>query len=157
MEVNKSVVDKIQTKRHGLYMFGEWMPVNLQKKLVKSAQKDNKERIKEEERKKTKKILDWWYTRMIETLRKTRGWIERLGGWKSENASALRTIIDTFKFHVSCIDGKISVRIIYFYYLFLHRRPTHKLCFIYCRPFVVNVTFFTGIVVSSVSRNYKTC
>ena len=31
--------------------------------------------------------------------------------------------INNFNYHVSCTDGKISVRIIYFYYLFFHRRP----------------------------------
>ena len=36
-------------------------------------------------------------------------------------------IVITFKYHVSCTNGKISVKIIYFYYLFFHRRPTHKL------------------------------
>ena len=36
------------------------------------------------------------------------------------------------------------------FYLFLHRRPTRKLCF-FCRPFVVTATFSTGLVVSSVS------
>ena len=51
--------------------------------------------------------------------------------------------VNTFKYHVSCIDGKISVRIIYFYYLFFNRRSTHWLCFLSCRPFVVNATFFT--------------
>ena len=39
-------------------------------------------------------------------------------------------ITNTFKYHVWCTDGKISVRIIYLYCLFFHRRPTHKLCFI---------------------------
>ena len=29
----------------------------------------------------------------------------------------------TFKYQVSCTNGKISVRIIYFYYLFFHCRP----------------------------------
>ena len=58
--------------------------------------------------------------------------------------------INTFKYQVSCTDGKISFRIIYFYYLFFHRRPTHKLCFLSCRSFVVNVTFSTGLVVYSV-------
>ena len=29
----------------------------------------------------------------------------------------------SFKYHVSCTDEKISVRIIYFYYLFFHCRP----------------------------------
>ena len=57
----------------------------------------------------------------------------------------------TFKHHVSCTDAKISVRIIYFYYLFFHSRPNHKLCFLSCMPFVVNATFSTGLVVSSVS------
>ena len=52
--------------------------------------------------------------------------------------------INTFKYHVSYTDGKIAVTIIYFNYLFFHRRPTHKLCFLSCRPFVVNATFLTG-------------
>ena len=38
-----------------------------------------------------------------------------------------------------------------FNYLFFHRRPTHKLCFLSCRPFIVNATFSTGFVVCSVS------
>ena len=46
--------------------------------------------------------------------------------------------INTFKYHVSCTNEKISVRIIYFYYPFFHCHPTHKLCFLSCRPFVVN-------------------
>ena len=29
------------------------------------------------------------------------------------------------------------VRIIYFYYLFFHHCPTHKLCFLSCRPFII--------------------
>ena len=36
-------------------------------------------------------------------------------------------VINIFKYHVSYTDGKSSVRIIYFYYLVLHRRPNHKL------------------------------
>ena len=48
-----------------------------------------------------------------------------------------------FKYHVSCTDGKISVRIIYLYF---HRRRTHKLCFLSCRPFVVNATLSTDLV-----------
>ena len=39
----------------------------------------------------------------------------------------------------------------YFNYLFVHRRPTHKFCFLSCRPFVVSATFSTGLVVPSVS------
>ena len=46
---------------------------------------------------------------------------------------------------------EIEVRIIYFYYLFFHRRPTLRLCFLFCKPFVVNATFSTGLIVSSVS------
>ena len=45
----------------------------------------------------------------------------------------------------------ISVRIIYFYYLFLHHPPIHNLRFLSCRPFDINATFSTGLVVSSVS------
>ena len=40
------------------------------------------------------------------------------------------------------------------FYLFFHRHPTHKLRFLSCRPFVVNVTFSTGLVVSSFSKRY---
>ena len=58
---------------------------------------------------------------------------------------------NTFKYHVSCTDGTISVRVINFYCLFFHRRPTQKLCFLSCWPFVVDATFSTGLVVSSVS------
>ena len=31
-------------------------------------------------------------------------------------------------------------------YIFLHLCPTHKLCFLSCRPFVVNATFSTCLV-----------
>ena len=61
-------------------------------------------------------------------------------------------VVNTFKYLVSCTDWKISDRIIYFYYIFFHRRPTHKLCFLSFRPFVVNPTFSTDLVVPSVSR-----
>ena len=44
-----------------------------------------------------------------------------------------------------------KIKIIYFYYLFFHRRPIQKLCFLSCRPFVVNATFSTGIADSFVS------
>ena len=60
-------------------------------------------------------------------------------------------VANTLKYHVSCTGGKISVRINYFYCLFFHRRPTHKLCFLSCRLIVVNAIFSTGLVVSSVS------
>ena len=53
--------------------------------------------------------------------------------------------------HPGGIDGKISVRIIYSYYLFFHRHLIRKLCLLSCRPFVVNAPFLTGLVVSSVS------
>ena len=51
-----------------------------------------------------------------------------------------RLKVNTFKYHVLCTDGKISVRNIYFYYLLFHHRPTHKLCLLYRRPFVINAT-----------------
>ena len=56
---------------------------------------------------------------------------------------------DTFKYHVSWTHGEISVRIFITY--FFHRCPNHKLCFLSCRPFVINTTFSTDLVVSSVS------
>ena len=34
--------------------------------------------------------------------------------------------VHTFKYHISCTDGKISVRIMYFYYLFFHRRKPYR-------------------------------
>jgi hypothetical protein len=37
------------------------------------------------------------------------------------------------------------------FYLFFHRRSTRRLCFLSCRPLIVNATFSTGLVVSSVS------
>ena len=39
-----------------------------------------------------------------------------------QNYNYLVYFINTFKYHVSCTDGKISVGIIYFYYLFFQRR-----------------------------------
>ena len=33
----------------------------------------------------------------------------------------------------------------------IFRHPTHKLCFLSCRPFVVNATFSTGLVGVEVS------
>ena len=69
----------------------------------------------------------------------------------SDLNSSRQLDFNTIKYHVSCAGGKISVRIIYFYYLFFHRRPTHKLRFLSYRPFVVNATFSIGLVVSSVS------
>ena len=62
--------------------------------------------------------------------------------------------INTFKYHVSCTDGKISVRINLLFYLFFTVVPSNTCVFLSCRPFVVNTTFLTGLVgvkVSSVS------
>jgi hypothetical protein len=63
-------------------------------------------------------------------------------------------IEDTFKYHVSCTDGKISVRINLLFNLLFHCCPSNICAFISCRPFIVNTTFLTGLVgveVSSVS------
>ena len=50
------------------------------------------------------------------------------GGEKEEKVIISRNqVINAFKYHVSCTDGKISVRIIYFSYLIFHRRSNHKL------------------------------
>ena len=38
------------------------------------------------------------------------------------------SVINTFKYHVSYTNGKISVRIILLFYLFFHRRPIQNLC-----------------------------
>ena len=80
-------------------------------------------------------------------------WTLHKSGRSSNKIRLLVVLIKlyTFKYHVSRTDGKISVGIIYFYYLFFHSRPTHKLCFLSCRPFFFNVTFSTGLVVSSVT------
>jgi hypothetical protein len=59
--------------------------------------------------------------------------------------------IHIFKYHVSCTDGKISVRIIYYLYLFFTDVPSNTFVFISCRPFVVNTTFSTGLVGVEVS------
>ena len=47
---------------------------------------------------------------------------------------------NTSEYHVSCTDGKISVRIIYFYYQFFHRRPFQCFVFFPRRPFIVTAT-----------------
>ena len=39
----------------------------------------------------------------------------------------LATELKNFKYHVSCTDGKLSVRIIYFYYLFKDLKNTGKI------------------------------
>ena len=36
--------------------------------------------------------------------------------------------INTFKYHVLCADGKISIRVNLLYYRFFHRRPIQQLC-----------------------------
>ena len=47
------------------------------------------------------------------------------------NSIGTAAIVNQYvKYHVSCTDVKIPVGIIYFYYLFFHHRPTHKLCFL---------------------------
>ena len=53
------------------------------------------------------------------------------------------TSLNTFKYHVSCIDGKISVRINLLFYLFFTVVPSNTCVFLSCRPFVVNTTFLT--------------
>ena len=53
--------------------------------------------------------------------------------------------LNTFKYHVSCTDVKISVTINLLFYLFFHRRPIQHLLFLSCRYFVVNTTFSTGL------------
>ena len=58
------------------------------------------------------------------------------------------------KYHVSCTDGKISVRINYHFTYFFTVVPSNSCVFLSCRPFVVNTTFLTrlvGVEVSSVS------
>ena len=59
--------------------------------------------------------------------------------------------IKTFKYHVSCTDGKISLRINLLFYLFFTVVPYNLCVFLSCGPFVVNTTFSTGLEVSFVS------
>ena len=49
-------------------------------------------------------------------------WAEQVVKMK-DNRSAIKMLEGTFKYHVSCPDGKISVRINLLFYLFFHRRP----------------------------------
>ena len=49
----------------------------------------------------------------------------------------------TFKYHVSCTDGKISVRINLLLYLFCTVVPSNSCVFLSCKPFIVNMTFST--------------
>ena len=71
--------------------------------------------------------------------------------------------LNTFKYHVLCIDGKISVRINLLFYQFFIVVPSNTCVFLSCRPFLVITTFSTGLVgveVSSVSwlgQTLKTC
>ena len=50
-------------------------------------------------------------------------------GWPGHEARMEEGInIDTFKYHVSCTDGKTSVRINLLFNLYFHRRPIQQLC-----------------------------
>ena len=55
------------------------------------------------------------------------------------------TFINTFKYHVSCTDGKISDRINLSFYLFFTVVPFNRCAFLFCGHFVVNMTFSTGL------------
>ena len=56
------------------------------------------------------------------------------------------TFYNTFKYHVSCRDGKISVTISLLFYLFFRPSSHPTVVFLSCRPFVVNTTFSTPTV-----------
>ena len=60
-----------------------------------------------------------------------------------------QTEANTFKYRVACTGGKISVRLVFITY-FSSVVPLTS-CLLSYRPFVVNATFSTGLVVSSVS------
>ena len=47
--------------------------------------------------------------------------------------------------------GRFQLELFIFITYFFHRRLTYKLCFLSYRPFVINATFSTGLIVSSVS------
>ena len=55
-------------------------------------------------------------------------------------------LVNTFKHHVSCTDGKISVRINVLFCLFFTVVPSNIFVFLSCRPFVVNITFSIGLM-----------
>ena len=65
--------------------------------------------------------------------------------WEECLASPLLILLNIM-FHA--LMGRFHLEL---FYLFFHRRPTHKLCFLSCRPFVIIATFSTGLVVYSVS------
>ena len=77
----------------------------------------------------------------------------------AKDVSAFRLRLKIYRKMLDSKDGENypNKRLINNYnYLFLlpifpSSSPTHKLCFPSCRPFVVNTTFSTGFVVSSVS------
>ena len=54
-------------------------------------------------------------------------------------------MINAFNYHVSCPDGKISVRINLFTY-FSSVVAFNSCVFFYCRPFIVYATFLTDLV-----------
>ena len=58
------------------------------------------------------------------------------------NSAYINEIVkNTFKYHVLCTDGKISVRNNLLFYLFFTVVPFNTFVFISCRPFVVSSTF----------------
>ena len=61
----------------------------------------------------------------------------------------------SFNCHVSCTDGKISVRINLLFYLFFTVVPSNSCVFLSCRPFVVNTTFSIGLVGVEVSSDRR--
>ena len=63
--------------------------------------------------------------------------------------------INTFKYHVSCPDGKISVELINFINYFFTVVPFNSCDFLSCRPFTVNTTFSNSSC--WMLKFYKTC
>jgi hypothetical protein len=61
---------------------------------------------------------------------------------------------NTFKYHVSCTDGRFQLELIYYFTYFSTIVPSNGCVFLSCRPFVVITTFSTGLLgveVTSVS------
>ena len=54
----------------------------------------------------------------------------------------LKSILLNIMFHA--LMGRFQLELFIFNTHFFYRRPTHKLCFLFCMPFVVNTTFSTG-------------
>ena len=93
---------------------------------------------------KTQEELQEMVNRLVDAGRKY-GMKIKIDKLQVMNCCLLNLATDTFKYHVSCTDRKISVRIIYFYYryLFFHCRPIHCCVLFHPTRLVENVALRT--------------